>query len=168
MRNLLASTLLVCAMLYSTSSYSAFLEWTLDGPILFNDGSQLSGSFFYDADTNIYGANTFSLSCGTVCLDPVDPFSIDPPSDANNIWAYTIDGNSESIRIVLGFLSSLTSAGGTVAIGYPAHLDNLTTLDGAWGNVGNQTVTASVVPLPAAAWLFGSALAGLGWLRRKA
>ncbi|MBT8131510.1 MAG: VPLPA-CTERM sorting domain-containing protein [Gammaproteobacteria bacterium] len=26
---------------------------------------------------------------------------------------------------------------------------------------------ASVVPLPAAVWLFGSALAGLGWLRRK-
>jgi hypothetical protein len=26
---------------------------------------------------------------------------------------------------------------------------------------------ASVVPIPAAAWLFGSALAGLGWMRRK-
>ena len=25
----------------------------------------------------------------------------------------------------------------------------------------------SVVPIPAAAWLFGSALAGLGWMRRK-
>jgi hypothetical protein len=28
-------------------------------------------------------------------------------------------------------------------------------------------VTASVVPIPAAAWLFGSALAGLGWIGRK-
>jgi hypothetical protein len=27
--------------------------------------------------------------------------------------------------------------------------------------------SATVVPLPAAAWLFGSALAGLGWLRRR-
>jgi hypothetical protein len=27
--------------------------------------------------------------------------------------------------------------------------------------------SASVVPIPAAVWLFGSALAGLGWLRRK-
>ncbi|MCP3907923.1 MAG: VPLPA-CTERM sorting domain-containing protein [Gammaproteobacteria bacterium] len=25
----------------------------------------------------------------------------------------------------------------------------------------------SAVPVPAAVWLFGSALAGLGWLRRK-
>ena len=29
------------------------------------------------------------------------------------------------------------------------------------------TITSSVVPIPAAVWLFGSALAGLGWLRRK-
>jgi hypothetical protein len=28
-------------------------------------------------------------------------------------------------------------------------------------------VASSVVPIPAAAWLFGSALVGLGWLRRK-
>jgi hypothetical protein len=29
------------------------------------------------------------------------------------------------------------------------------------------TVTTSTVPVPAAVWLFGSALAGLGWMRRK-
>jgi hypothetical protein len=28
-------------------------------------------------------------------------------------------------------------------------------------------IVVSAVPVPAAAWLFGSALAGLGWLRRK-
>lgn len=30
-----------------------------------------------------------------------------------------------------------------------------------------DNINASVVPIPAAVWLFGSALAGLGWLRRK-
>jgi hypothetical protein len=30
-----------------------------------------------------------------------------------------------------------------------------------------DNVNAQVVPLPAAVWLFGSALAGLGWMRRK-
>jgi len=46
---------------------------------------------------------------------------------------------------------------------------------GLWTNTGGipalpyaPIVTAwSVVPLPAAVWLFGSALAGLGWLRRR-
>ena len=30
-----------------------------------------------------------------------------------------------------------------------------------------DNVSANVVPIPAAVWLFGSALAGLGWMRRK-
>jgi hypothetical protein len=30
-----------------------------------------------------------------------------------------------------------------------------------------QTMNADVVPIPAAVWLFGSALAGLGWMKRK-
>ncbi len=29
-------------------------------------------------------------------------------------------------------------------------------------------VTAAVVPIPAAVWLFGSALGVMGWMRRKA
>jgi hypothetical protein len=40
--------------------------------------------------------------------------------------------------------------------GSPVYVDNIVT-----------DVVASVVPVPAAVWLFGSALAGLGWLRRK-
>lgn len=31
----------------------------------------------------------------------------------------------------------------------------------------SDSVAVSAVPVPAAVWLFGSALAGLGWLRRK-
>jgi len=30
-----------------------------------------------------------------------------------------------------------------------------------------DNIVVNTVPIPAAAWLFGSALAGLGWLRRK-
>ena len=32
--------------------------------------------------------------------------------------------------------------------------------------MGTYLVRSSVVPVPAAVWLFGSALAGLGWMRR--
>jgi hypothetical protein len=34
-------------------------------------------------------------------------------------------------------------------------------------NIRDIRVDVNVVPIPAAVWLFGSALAGLGWLKRK-
>lgn len=49
--------------------------------------------------------------------------------------------------------------------------------DGSWQNLTRvefvvqpgslSSLAATVVPVPAAAWLFASALAGLGWLRRR-
>ncbi|MCP3908415.1 MAG: VPLPA-CTERM sorting domain-containing protein [Gammaproteobacteria bacterium] len=50
--------------------------------------------------------------------------------------------------------SDLTSVGIYITSGVPQTL----TID---------NFSASIVPIPAAVWLFGSALAGLGWLRRK-
>jgi len=41
---------------------------------------------------------------------------------------------------------------GTISTSSPAGIDN---------------IVVSAVPIPAAVWLFGSALAGLGWMRRK-
>lgn len=35
------------------------------------------------------------------------------------------------------------------------------------GNTSGKFAGSTVVPLPAAVWLFGSALAGLGWIRRR-
>ena len=39
--------------------------------------------------------------------------------------------------------------------------------DGAVGTDYLNTFQLEVVPIPAAVWLFGSALFGLGWMRRK-
>lgn len=40
-------------------------------------------------------------------------------------------------------------------------------LEEAGAQVELDNINVSAVPIPAAAWLFGSALAGLGWMRRK-
>ena len=39
--------------------------------------------------------------------------------------------------------------------------------DNAFGTLGRVGINVNAVPLPAAAWLFGSALLGLGWAKRS-
>ena len=46
-------------------------------------------------------------------------------------------------------------------------LNNAFTSSAANATTGSFLVRTSVVPIPAAVWLFGSALAGLGWYKRK-
>lgn len=41
------------------------------------------------------------------------------------------------------------------------------TVGGGFNGVAVDNIVVTAVPIPAAAWLFGSALAGLGWIRRK-
>ena len=45
--------------------------------------------------------------------------------------------------------------------------NRLTTKNGASPESGHFLVRTSTIPVPAAIWLFGSALAGLGWMKRK-
>jgi hypothetical protein len=49
----------------------------------------------------------------------------------------------------------------------PPNYDSWTTYPNSTSPVYRITVNAPVVPVPAAAWLFASALGGLGWLRRR-
>lgn len=72
-----------------------------------------------------------------------------------------------SVDLNLSIAGPLTNAGGSVLITSGAELSS----SGApyWG-VGQRSIVSgalTAVPVPAAVWLFGSALAGLGWMRRK-
>jgi hypothetical protein len=44
---------------------------------------------------------------------------------------------------------------------------NIVGIDGKNNNIAYVYVSPATVPIPAAFWLFGSALAGLGWMRRR-
>jgi hypothetical protein len=73
----------------------------------------------------------------------------------------------------LTFAQPLTNAGGVIDLsGYETATIRDTSYnflaEGTRTIVSGRIVGSSVVPIPAAVWLFGSALAGLGWFRRKA
>jgi len=93
-------------------------------------------------------------------------------TDASFLSIIDLSGSSVAPiqRIELSFASALTSAGGEVLLDwgkyqaadiYPGPCQLIC------AEIVSGSVVASVVPIPAAVWLFGSALAGLGWLRRR-
>jgi hypothetical protein len=151
------------------------VKWTIHDAA-FDNGETLSGSFVFDADTVTYSdiqitaswlttesyttiTNTYYYGLGVGTWDP------DTDEDNSNC-------QPECYDLYLGFYPPpyLTNDGGTVGFGsagtwysgYDSEWDEI-----AYHEAVSGYVTSSAVPVPAAVWLFGSALAGLGWLRRK-
>jgi hypothetical protein len=147
---------------------AAPVTWTVDS-LLFSDGGSAYGSFTYDENTNLYSD-----------ID-ITTLESDGRGSANYQQLVEASGSGDNFLNVVGpgagglrglglfFGSSLTNTGGTVAI--DAGSEDFCDDNSCWPP--DQTIRAvvsgsvSAVPIPAAAWLFGSALAGLGWLRRK-
>ncbi|WP_297290776.1 VPLPA-CTERM sorting domain-containing protein [Oceanicoccus sp.] len=130
-----------------------------------------SGLGYEEAHVNLRGANDAAFSLNSfVSTTDVSIF---------NISALTFEGDNLWVSD-LGNLYSEDLGGGLTRYYLPDAFTNLeyVAIDGADGQNGspsymfldniqiNETFTAAV-PVPAAVWLFGSALAGLGWMRRK-
>ena len=151
------------------------VTWTLQG-VAFDDGGVASGSFTYDADTNTYSDIALITTNGSTLNGAVYGYvnTYYPFIDADSIiFADSPSADlSDAQQLVLFFAEDLTSSGGSV--GFRPTLSSVEVLcgntqcsvsDGTERQIVAGYVTA--VPIPAAAWLFGSALAGLGWLKRK-
>lgn len=93
---------------------------------------------------------------------------------------FTATGGIGSLDEIGGALRSIAMSGEANTAGFVFEFDNdgwrLPTSDGwvgrGWllpeGSTDDWLVTATIVPVPAAVWLFGSALGLLGWMRRRA
>jgi len=169
MRTILASSLLI----FSFSVYAIPVTWTLNDAA-FDDGGIASGSFTYDADANIYSDINISVTAGSnidfgsAVYDEIysTVAGINPDELLMAQNPTVIPGDS---LLKLFFSADLTNSGGTVAIeAFPSGGSREDTADLS-GFPRRYLVSGSVsaVPIPAAVWLFGSALVGLGWMRRK-
>jgi hypothetical protein len=105
-----------------------------------NDASVL---FFYD-ETRQMNANTFRA-----------PYEYNP--------SYDIYDDGELVPTVFAKVGySYTQPGSQLVPGPWIEIDSATD-----AHMYAVFTPSQVVPIPAAVWLFGSALAGLGWMRRK-
>jgi len=124
----------------------------------YDPGKYIAGVSITRVDGNAFALWSadwwFTGSYGEFDLNPFS-FVGATLSNGDNIYAYSAAelGQGDWLNIV-----GVTFFGDTANGGYP--------IDGALMSVDNIVVGAAV-PVPAAVWLFGSALAGLGWLRSK-
>jgi hypothetical protein len=115
--------------------------------------------------------NSFSLLEMDIYLQPVSQ-SWEGPTNSS---AFYLHGYDENNLIVASMSVSV--------IGYEETWQTIT-FDSTWSNVSHvymsgqssgypavggavDNIVVNIVPIPAAVWLFGSALAGLGWMRRR-
>jgi hypothetical protein len=107
---------------------------------------------------------------------------VDDPTDSLRGWYYASYANSFAItardsgnNIIASIDISWMDATGWRTIQFDSSWSNIATLElGMLDNCCNEVafgefnnITVNVVPIPSAVWLFGSALAGLGWMRCK-
>lgn len=158
-------------------------------------GATVTGSFTYDADTNTYsnvsvltgpGYPIVAIWYGDLYTETLSPNGFNPVLSASSDNLTINSGGFGSVfcgfafcesNLYLLFASSLTNAGGTVNLVVPgintvgSREDLL--FSGGGGIVSTRFITSGLlvgvaaVPVPAAVWLFGSALAGLSWISRK-
>jgi hypothetical protein len=150
------------------------VTWSVD--MLFDNGETALGAFDYDADTNTYSNisiiwdHSLSGSSPTTEFGFIHPYFPLPPSSEGVMFG---EGASCCHQVGLNFRfgTSLTNSGGVILLDSASSAGNGIFVMNSNGtgslNWEITSGTVSAVPIPAAVWLLGSALAGLGWLRRK-
>jgi len=162
---------MLISMLMAGSAAALPVAWQLNDVVL-SDGQVLTGGFVYDADLNAY-SDISIFSSGSVNY-PANEWDTSPAAGpVISTFSAGVAGIGDSVLTLVFTDGGLTNAGGTLG---------MSTFGGTFGTCANADCssvqfdssvvlvsgTVSAVPVPAAAWLFGSALAGLGWTRRRA
>lgn len=146
------------------SSFSATYTPTSDGSVstfsismVNNNTYQNSGDFSYQADWNYYAASGAIVAYNITCTSP-NIFC-----DSNILGGLQYEGGFAFVT------AEDTQTRENIGIPVPG----VDAFDLRWEGTGSDgapfdwKLTFSPVPVPAAAWLFGSALVGLAGLKRK-
>jgi len=183
MRNRTATPSVLAALLLSSNALANSIVWELRD-VVYDDGGTASGTFTLDTDTGQLSDVNVVTTDGTVFIpefvdDDGTVYGFYFPGSTWYLGLYDeADGSSRvtfwpqlppdpeyPVSMALTFSDALDSGLGSYAI-ERTYSESYTDGGSAYSrSIISGYVTA--VPLPAAAWLFGSALMGLGWIKRK-
>ena len=160
-----------------SNAHAAPVTWTLQN-VVFNDGATASGSFAYDATTQLYSAiNVSTTATGGI---PATVFLYKSIFGAPGSNAVFLDSNAADLSgshdLTLFFSTNLTNAGGTIPL-QPAQRGFITTCDNSFcGTVvppssditsGSVTTNPTAVPEPVTASMILLGLLGTVVARRR-
>lgn len=157
-------------------TWSAPIEWTLSN-VVFDDGGVAFGSFVYDAETDTFTDVYITATGGSTFGETIY-------SSSNGTFVYGLGNDSQIVAVpdwpppdptnfitlLLEFQGPMTDAGGTLGINGPGSAELIctdqtcSTYSAFRGVLSGQI---STVPIPAAVWLFFSAVAVLSAFGRK-
>jgi hypothetical protein len=155
----------------SFNASAAPVFWTLSGADFADQSvyppvsdASLSGTFIYDADTDIFSEVNLVVSGGTMDGFLFDALNKDPVNEQYITGSTSNNPDGYYLWFYLG--APFTNTGGHIAL-----------LDGEFGDINcnyctyvlpGSTATFHAVPLPASIWLFGSAIfAFMGFARYR-
>jgi hypothetical protein len=151
---LLATTANAYTIIYSEPGVvTAISDVDIDG-VLFNvDFDTIGGFGTYGGDVDYWAGD---LGSATAALNSIrDILNAESITGVN-----TNSGNEYDIRVDSSLYTgvwAITHGGGVWNIGSDPLVDSFSLI----------AFSTTAVPIPAAVWLFGSALGGLGWMRRR-
>ena len=162
----------VVSLVCSASVSAAPVTWTLNN--VSHSNGTITGTFIYDADLDEYSDWSIYVTGAPLNDGPIESLS----GTALHLSAWMAPPLFEGVtalEVYLEFDKALTNLGGTIDI-VPGVFDpfwgpesgSYLNQCGGSGCGGSAILGGSIsaVPVPAAAWLFGTALAGLAFLRR--
>ena len=165
---------------FSSQANATPVSWELQN-WLFDDGGSASGSFVFDADTNAFSSISITTTAGTkqsgASYGVPNPVSPGGGSFGLGLVAALSADLTGTPVLYAELLQDLTNSGGVIGVdlvGFSLESIcaipncNLITLGGERRFLTGSVASVSPVPVPAAVWLFGTALLGfVGMSRRR-
>ncbi|MGI9308347.1 MAG: VPLPA-CTERM sorting domain-containing protein [Gammaproteobacteria bacterium] len=155
--------ILASCLLLGASAQAAVVSWTINDAE-FSDGTELSGTFDFDSVTETFSnVNIVTLAEGAFTGQTYTSGNVISPY---NTITFASASGPDTLEIWLDVgPGQFFSIPGVRTINTTNSFEADVPTWSRWRTVAQGTLTG--VPIPAAVWLFGSALAGLGWIRRK-
>ena len=160
-------------LLFTPSGHAASILWTLTD-IVFDDGGTATGSFIYDADTNMFSSVSVTTSGGSIDPGNYSDVLFGDATNAGLVGQLLADYTGDRL-LQLIFQTPLTNAGGIVDLTFinPAFSSfEFTCGDSGCfaGTIERTMVTGGLIgtPVPATAPLMVSGIGvWLAWMRRE-